>query len=82
LLAVPFGSNGNASVTLSQSGGGIINSGFDGTTLSFQNKGGVAAKNMLINLVYSGSAGTASGSATGSIVPGGPYEPSLRSPSH
>jgi len=69
ILQKSFGSSGNAAVTLSSSAGDITNSAFNGSTLSFQNRGGVAAQDVKVDLNYANSlSATASGSAVATFT--------------
>jgi hypothetical protein len=66
-----FGSSGNAVITLNaETLSNSTNSKFDNTTMTFQNKGGVAAQNVVVNLNYTNSElGNATGTATGTVTP-------------
>ncbi len=74
---IPFGSSGPASIPLS-AGNSVGDSGFyshpDGpTTLSFMNRGGVAAQDMKVDLKYVTSFSGSSYQATGSAI--APFTP-------
>jgi len=73
---IPFGTSGNAVISLCDPGPCGVNGGnFYGTTANFMNRGGAAAADMKVDLKYttsfSGSGYQATGSTTGSFTPGG-----------
>ncbi len=71
LKPIPYVSaSGNAVTTLTAANGSLINSNFDNTTLTFMNRGGTAAKDMVVKLDYHASSygSSASGLATGTLT--------------
>jgi len=64
-----FGDSGPAVVTLLYEKGNHTDSRFDNTTIQFQNRGGVVAKDIVVNLKYNDGYSTATGNATATAGP-------------